>query len=114
MPLPVYHMDVYDDYTAFLAAVAEAVKVAHSEGFQHQTALATHSFRQRSIYGNIFGGVGTYTIVKLFFVAGLSVFLTTGEVLVSPSRLARLCEAFWVFAHHAHAEIRYVGAVAGA
>ncbi|KAI0367937.1 hypothetical protein BV20DRAFT_520392 [Pilatotrama ljubarskyi] len=104
--VPIQHLDVYEDYTAFLAALAECVERAANVGFHKKTALATTAVRET--YRRVFGGVGTYTVVELFFMAGLSVFLTEGELFACPSRLARLCEAFWAFAHRARTEIMYV------
>ncbi|KAI0366367.1 hypothetical protein BV20DRAFT_1124273 [Pilatotrama ljubarskyi] len=101
--LRVRHIDVYTDYMGFLEAVAECLDAVASEGFHTRTALATSAVRD--VYGHIFGGIGTYTVVELFFMAGLSVFLTEGELFACPSRLARLCEAFWEFAHQAHIKI---------
>ena len=78
------------------------------------------------MYGHTFGGVGTYTVAELFFIAGsyslhiveemlihsfgipgLSPFLSEGELFGCPSRLARLCEALWTFAHRAHTKLAY-------
>ncbi|KAI0648711.1 hypothetical protein C8Q79DRAFT_465257 [Trametes meyenii] len=101
---PVQHIDVHADYITFLDAIAKCVQTAHARGFHRCTKLAVAEIREE--YGHIFGGVGTYTVVELFFSAGLSVFLTTGEVFAYPSRLARLCEAFWAFAHRAHADLQ--------
>ncbi|KAH7919681.1 hypothetical protein BV22DRAFT_1050885 [Leucogyrophana mollusca] len=47
-----------------------------------------------------FGGIGIYTVNEIFYLAGLSVFLTKAEVFDSADCVARFCEAFWTFAHH--------------
>jgi hypothetical protein len=40
--------------------------------------------------------------------AGVSPFLTEREVFDCPSRTARLCEAFWEYAHCTHTQVEYV------
>jgi hypothetical protein len=47
-------------------------------------------------------------IFILSIIVGISPFLTEREVFDSPSRTARLCDAFWVYAYHTHTEIEYV------
>ena len=39
---------------------------------------------------------------------GVSPFITLGEFLGCPSRVARFCEAFWVLAQRAHCSLTYV------
>lgn len=43
-----------------------------------------------------------FSYLIFHFVKGLSPFLTEGELFSSVSRVARLCEAFWTFAHRSH------------
>ncbi|KAJ7127476.1 hypothetical protein C8R46DRAFT_970612 [Mycena filopes] len=50
----------------------------------------------------IFYGLGVYTVMELFFAAGLSPFLTLHEVFSNPSRAARFLVAF--YSHIARAE----------
>ncbi|KAJ7658400.1 hypothetical protein DFH06DRAFT_990324, partial [Mycena polygramma] len=45
----------------------------------------------------IFHGVGVYTVMELFFMAGLSPFLTLHEVFSNPSRTARFLMAFYTY-----------------
>ncbi|KAI0711284.1 hypothetical protein C8Q76DRAFT_53066 [Earliella scabrosa] len=112
-PLPVQHLDVYGDYAAWLSAVAEVVKLVHKQGWHKCRQLATTTIReipsrksQGHRHGRIFGGIGVYTVAEVFFLAGLSPFLTEGEVFSSPSRVARLCAAVWTIADRAHREVR--------
>lgn len=73
----------------------------------------------------MFGGMGPYTVNEVFLLAGkmsmlfdrdyylrcaigLSPFLTEQEIFKCPSRVARLCEGFWSFAHNAHITLPYV------
>lgn len=79
---------------------------------------------------SVFGGMGPYTIIEVFYLAGmlnyrkcragltpiflrigLSPFLMEREVFRCPSRVARLCEAFWSLAHDAHTALPYVRTV---
>ncbi|KAJ6623729.1 hypothetical protein B0H10DRAFT_2187011 [Mycena sp. CBHHK59/15] len=46
---------------------------------------------------NIFYGIGVYTVMELFFMAGLSSFLTLYEVFSNPSRTARFLTAFYSY-----------------
>ncbi|KAJ7731876.1 hypothetical protein B0H16DRAFT_1582755 [Mycena metata] len=45
----------------------------------------------------IFYGIGVYTVMELFFIAGLSPFLTLYEVFSNPSRAARFLAAFYSY-----------------
>ncbi|KAJ7653553.1 hypothetical protein DFH06DRAFT_1330273 [Mycena polygramma] len=45
----------------------------------------------------IFHGVGVYTVMELFFMAGISPFLTLYEVFSNPSRTARFLMAFYTY-----------------
>ncbi|KAF8198851.1 hypothetical protein K438DRAFT_1823834 [Mycena galopus ATCC 62051] len=47
--------------------------------------------------GHIFYGIGVYTVTELFFMAGLSPFLTLYEVFSVPSRAARFMLAFYSY-----------------
>ncbi|KAK7000898.1 hypothetical protein R3P38DRAFT_3053515 [Favolaschia claudopus] len=46
-----------------------------------------------------FPGIGVYTVVELFFLAGLSMQLTEAEVFTNPSRIARIALAYLQFLH---------------
>jgi len=48
--------------------------------------------------------LGIY-LLKYISLAGLSPFLTEAEVFNCPSRTARLCDAFWAYAHKSHNEL---------
>ncbi|KAI0703990.1 hypothetical protein C8Q76DRAFT_732904 [Earliella scabrosa] len=102
-PYPVQHLDVYNDFSAWLSAVAGIVKAIHKHGWHKHQQLATTAIRET--HGHIFGGIGVYTITEVFFMAGLSPFLTEGELFQSPSRVARLCAAVWTFADRAHKQL---------
>ncbi|OSD02620.1 hypothetical protein PYCCODRAFT_1366995 [Trametes coccinea BRFM310] len=92
--LPVHHADVYEDYMAFLRDIAESIRNSASS-----EVLAINWVRT-----NI-GGVGVYMSEEIFFVAGLSPFLSLQEFFRCPSRVARFCEGFWTLAHQQR--IRY-------
>ncbi|KAH7919662.1 hypothetical protein BV22DRAFT_1050902 [Leucogyrophana mollusca] len=98
--LPAQHVDVYSDYPKFLVTVAAWISQRQRSKTAVRTNLAVNVIRTD---GHLcFGGIGSYTIVELFFSAGLSVFLTEAEVFDTPDRAARFCEAFWAFACHSH------------
>ncbi|KAJ6517325.1 hypothetical protein C8R47DRAFT_1000321 [Mycena vitilis] len=53
----------------------------------------------------IFHGVGVYTVMELFFMAGLSPFLTLHEVFSNPSRAARFLMAFYTYVERSEQDI---------
>ncbi len=87
--------------------------------------LAMHVIRDAN---EVFLGIGVYTVSEIFHragewsgfrfarsfpfrsdcIQGLSPVLTEAEVFDSPSRVARLIEAFYCHAHRAHQGIRSV------
>ncbi|KAJ7183593.1 hypothetical protein C8R46DRAFT_843602, partial [Mycena filopes] len=48
---------------------------------------------------DVFLGIGVYTVVEIFFLAGLSPFLTEAELFDIPSRVARFCGGYLEFLH---------------
>ncbi|KAH6869615.1 hypothetical protein BKA70DRAFT_1451838 [Coprinopsis sp. MPI-PUGE-AT-0042] len=91
--------DIIEDYPGFLKGVADWVKDSRGpSGKNACTGLACNAIRHASL---VWVGVGAYTVCEIFFIAGLSPFLLEHEVFDSPSRTARLCEAFWQFAYNA-------------
>ncbi|KAH6888948.1 hypothetical protein BKA70DRAFT_1121340 [Coprinopsis sp. MPI-PUGE-AT-0042] len=89
--------DVLDDYEHFLQCVANWIELRRT-GQAKRNGLACRAVRNAS---EVWVGVGVYTVAEIFFIAGLSPFLVEHEVFDSPSRTARLCEAFWQFAYDA-------------
>ncbi|EIW51494.1 uncharacterized protein TRAVEDRAFT_25065 [Trametes versicolor FP-101664 SS1] len=94
-PLPVWHPDIFSENHAFLNQMADWVMREAKNGFTSEN-LAINVIRKRV------GGVGIYTSEELMFMSGLSAFLTVGEFLCCPSRVARFCEAFWTLVDEAH------------
>ncbi|TDL15907.1 hypothetical protein BD410DRAFT_731942 [Rickenella mellea] len=91
--LPYHLVDVVDDYISFLQCVVDWVL---SRIGMRRDGLAVLAIRGSP---EIWGGVGVYTVNELFKMAGwISVFLPEREVVDNPSRLARLCEALYVYA----------------
>ncbi|KAH9929128.1 hypothetical protein B0H21DRAFT_670628, partial [Amylocystis lapponica] len=101
--LPIQHADVYHEYHAFLSAVATWIDTHRLSKNTKQLGLAVNAVHGANC---VFGGIGVYTIIEVFYLAGLSVFLTEYELFSCPSRIARFCEAFWMFAHHTHQCLR--------
>ncbi|KAF8072162.1 hypothetical protein FPV67DRAFT_1779227 [Lyophyllum atratum] len=98
--LPITPPDAYYDYSAFLEGVVKWIK---GRSDAPRTGLALKAVRNTQ---DVWSGIGVYTASELFFDAGLSPFLTEAEVFDSPSRSARLCEAFWCFAHRSHTKLQ--------
>ncbi|KAJ3559886.1 hypothetical protein NM688_g63 [Phlebia brevispora] len=96
--LPYKLPDVHLDYEAFISEVAKWIEVRRAST-SPRGGLAVTAIRDAR---TVFAGIGVYTVVEVFFLAGLSVFLTEYEVFNCPSRVARLCEAFWTFVQLAY------------
>ncbi|KAG6914372.1 hypothetical protein DXG01_000728 [Tephrocybe rancida] len=91
--VPAFTGDIIDDYPVFLQGVVSWLSLrAHLV----RGGLATTAIRDSN---EVWTGIGVYTVNELFFMAGLSPFLSEAEVFDSPSRTACLCEAFWTYAH---------------
>ncbi|EKM51863.1 uncharacterized protein PHACADRAFT_199370 [Phanerochaete carnosa HHB-10118-sp] len=97
--LPCQAPDVYTDYPRFLRGVAEWILSREISRGADATCLAVTAIQDAE---SVFGGMGPYTVNEVYYLAGLSPFLTVHEVFGCPSRTARLCEAFWALAHDAH------------
>ncbi|TFY56017.1 hypothetical protein EVJ58_g7891 [Rhodofomes roseus] len=100
--LPVRHADVYTNFVGFLKGLVDWMENRWNNDRADMGGLAVNAIRDAD---TVFGGLGVYSVVEVFFLAGLSVFLTELEVFRAPSRVARLCEAFWMFAHRAHQDM---------
>ncbi|KAJ3518388.1 hypothetical protein NM688_g9444 [Phlebia brevispora] len=99
--LPKSPPDVVLENQRFLQAVATWIS-ERVAGQTNRFRFACDVVRETT---TVFGGVGVYTVVELFFLAGISPFLTEAEVFDCPSRTARLCEAMWVYANNARENI---------
>ncbi|EKM48187.1 uncharacterized protein PHACADRAFT_109311, partial [Phanerochaete carnosa HHB-10118-sp] len=99
--LPKQHIDVYQDYGRFLAGFGAWV-MSRLEKEYDCSGLAINALRGAN---EVIGGFEVYTSSEVFYLAGIPVFITEQEFLSSPSRMARFCDAFWVFARHAHLEL---------
>ncbi|KAK7002032.1 hypothetical protein R3P38DRAFT_3609030 [Favolaschia claudopus] len=88
--------NVYTATTDFLVLVADWIR---SENFLagRKYVLACEAIRRAN---KIWYGIGVYTVMELFFMAGLSPFLTVCELFSSPSRTARFLAAYYTFIHH--------------
>ncbi|KAH6907740.1 WD40-repeat-containing domain protein [Coprinopsis sp. MPI-PUGE-AT-0042] len=89
-------VDVYSDFTGFLQAVANW-RTLRVQSKSARGGLACEIARGAS---QVFVGLGVYTVCEVFYFAGIHPLLTEKEVFDSPSRLARLCNAFWQYAHN--------------
>ncbi|KAJ3506414.1 hypothetical protein NLJ89_g6883 [Agrocybe chaxingu] len=94
--------DVYTSYSGFLKTVADWIEAQAASGSK-RTRLACEAVRNAN---DVWGGVGVYTVCEIFFDAGISPFLLEREVFDCPSRTARLCEAFWAYAHTSHTGLK--------
>ncbi|KAF5319803.1 hypothetical protein D9611_012895 [Ephemerocybe angulata] len=108
---PVASADVYHDFPRFLSDVALwleqrahlakrnlATEIIRGDGGKYQ-------FPGEKQKRSVFGGIGKYTVLELSFIAGLSPFLTEGDVFTDASRTARFILAFWCFARRSQEEI---------
>ncbi|KAI9062698.1 hypothetical protein FKP32DRAFT_1677210 [Trametes sanguinea] len=112
--LPIYHPDVYLEYGAFLDYMAKCMRgsgllpraqgPASAGGYRGSASVSSETLAINWVRTNV-GGVGVYMSEEIFFVAGLSPFLSLTEFFRCPSRVARFCEAFWTLAHRAHMQI---------
>ncbi|KAJ7812143.1 hypothetical protein B0H14DRAFT_3879752 [Mycena olivaceomarginata] len=84
--LPPSPSNFYDPGWEFLTAVT---KWMQSRLNADRNGLACEVIRAAN---DVFLGIGVYTVVEIFFLAGLSPFLTEAEVFTNPSRVARF---FW-------------------
>ncbi|KAJ7022801.1 hypothetical protein C8F04DRAFT_1194154 [Mycena alexandri] len=53
----------------------------------------------------IFYGIGIYTVMELFYMAGLSPFLTVYELFSNPSRTARFLAVFYTYIHEGESNL---------
>ncbi|EPQ50513.1 hypothetical protein GLOTRDRAFT_133883 [Gloeophyllum trabeum ATCC 11539] len=87
--------DVYDKWEDFLKFVVA----------EYQHLLTNMAFGDGSILNHFQGsiwsraGAGEYSWLEILAYAAIHPNLTVGEVIRSPSRLARLCAAFYMFIH---------------
>ncbi|RXW15256.1 hypothetical protein EST38_g10596 [Candolleomyces aberdarensis] len=89
--------DVYTQFWSFLEGVADWIRsrIGKNENTSRM-GLASTAIREAN---KIFGGVGGYTITELLAMAGIPACLREHDVFGNPSRVARLCLAFWTYAH---------------
>ncbi|KAJ6557148.1 hypothetical protein B0H10DRAFT_2201437 [Mycena sp. CBHHK59/15] len=64
--------------------------------------LACNAIRSAN---KVWYGIGVYTVMELFFMAGLSPFLTVCELFSSPSRTARFLAAFYTYIDHGESNL---------
>ncbi|KAF6748292.1 hypothetical protein DFP72DRAFT_1074556 [Ephemerocybe angulata] len=95
--LPEGHVDAYKDLAGFLKRL---VRWMDNRRRKKRLGLASEIIRKGEKGANVFGGVGKYTVLELFFMGGLSPFLTERDVFEDPSRTARLILALWCYQHH--------------
>ncbi|KAF5323080.1 hypothetical protein D9611_009251 [Ephemerocybe angulata] len=100
--LPEGHIDAYKDLRGFLFSL---VRWMENRRKRNRLGLATEIIRKGEKGKNVFGGVGKYTVLELFFMGGLSPFLTEQDVFDDPSRTARFILALWCYQHHSVTKI---------
>ncbi|KDR67116.1 hypothetical protein GALMADRAFT_161738 [Galerina marginata CBS 339.88] len=84
---------IFEDYLVFLAGVANWI-TRRSTG--NRFGLACEAMRSAQ---DEWPGLGVYTVLEVFFDAGVSPFLMEFEVFKCPSRTARICESFFAYAY---------------
>ncbi|KAJ7260144.1 Cupredoxin [Mycena rebaudengoi] len=99
--LPKSPSDIYSPSWDFPGAVAEWIQV-RVDGNSARNGLACTIIRGAS---HVFLGIGVYTVLELFFLAGMSPLLTEREVFDSPSRTARLVLAYLQYRHESRTKL---------
>ncbi|KAK6984366.1 hypothetical protein R3P38DRAFT_3292361 [Favolaschia claudopus] len=87
--------DFYSAEWAFFAGLATWIRTRRSSSSDRH-GLAIEAIREA---GDVFPGVGVYTVIELFFLAGLSPQLTEAEVFDNPSRTARVGLSYRTYLH---------------
>ncbi|KAH6894015.1 hypothetical protein BKA70DRAFT_1232556 [Coprinopsis sp. MPI-PUGE-AT-0042] len=90
---------VYTNYTQWLENVACWVfhEVTHPSDRSIATALRDDK--------TVFNGIGAYTVTEVCALAGIPIYEHVRAVAENPSRMARLCEAIWMYAHKSETEL---------
>ncbi|KAJ7623931.1 hypothetical protein DFH06DRAFT_1230607 [Mycena polygramma] len=91
--LPPTSADIYSPDWGFLQALAGWLRSRCAEGCD-RNGLACDVVRGTNA---VFLGIDVYTVIEIFFLAGLSPLLTEEEVFSNPSRTARFCAAYLQF-----------------
>ncbi|KAK7063462.1 hypothetical protein R3P38DRAFT_3339037 [Favolaschia claudopus] len=91
--------DFHSPDWAFLPAFAEWMRDRQAGD---RNGLAIEAVRAAS---EVFLGVGVYTVLELFFLAGLSPQLTEAEVFGNPSRAARVSTAYETYLHESREQL---------
>ncbi|KAJ7663721.1 hypothetical protein DFH06DRAFT_1041932 [Mycena polygramma] len=96
--------NIYTSPTEFLSLVATWIE---DQNFLagRKYKLACDAIRDA---GEVWYGIGVYTVMELFFMAGLSPFLTVGELFCNPSRTARFLAAFYTYIDNGESNLRYL------
>ncbi|KAJ7830755.1 hypothetical protein B0H14DRAFT_2365597 [Mycena olivaceomarginata] len=97
--LPPSPSNFYDPGWEFLTAIT---KWMQSRLNADRNGLACEVIRAAN---DAFLGIGVYTVVEIFFLAGLSPFLTEAEVFTNPSRVARFCGGYFEFLHKSRTDL---------
>ncbi|KAJ8521068.1 hypothetical protein ONZ45_g2221 [Pleurotus djamor] len=90
---------VHDIYHDFETTALCIIDWAESRLGADRSGLAIHAIRRAS---KVFIGIGVYTVVEIFLMAGLLPIYTEEEVFDNPSRTGRFIEAFYSFSSFAH------------
>ncbi|KAH6871280.1 hypothetical protein BKA70DRAFT_1488984 [Coprinopsis sp. MPI-PUGE-AT-0042] len=90
---------VYTDYTRWLENVA--CWVFHEVTHPSDRSIATALRNDKAV----FNGIGAYTVTEVCTLAGIPIYEHVRAVAENPSRMARLCEAIWVYAHKSETEL---------
>ncbi|KAJ7029911.1 hypothetical protein C8F04DRAFT_1398194 [Mycena alexandri] len=92
--------DFYSPNWAFISTLATWIRRRQAA---ERNGLACDAIRDAN---NVFLGIGVYTVVELFFLAGLSLLLTEEEVFSNSSRTARFCAAYLQYLHRSRTGLR--------
>ncbi|KAH9918448.1 uncharacterized protein B0H18DRAFT_1106941 [Fomitopsis serialis] len=93
-----HDLHVLDQWDNVLARIATWCETYYVAGRKRGKRLAMHVLR---FTGDVWFGIGVYTVCEIFFLAGISPYLREQEVFGNPSRLARLVLAYYTFVYKA-------------
>ncbi|TEB22707.1 hypothetical protein FA13DRAFT_1798680 [Coprinellus micaceus] len=106
--LPNVYLGVYDqEYDNYLQVVVDWIRMRKTNDSDPKIPKRTTRKAWDAIKStqDVFMGVGVYTACELLFDAGIPPWISEAELVDCPSRMARLCEALWAYAHRSFTEL---------
>ncbi|TDL25100.1 hypothetical protein BD410DRAFT_837346 [Rickenella mellea] len=93
LKLPAQHVDIFTHPILFIKLFLHWIdKRCQKYDLRHGAVI--YLLRSEC---HLFAGIGVYTICEIFFIAGISPFISEREMFLHPSRIARFVAAYWVW-----------------